>query len=262
MNSEMTNLDDSVVSNLEQAISSRFSKKEAREWVRDNAMSYREMLTYYNCAMMQVETKLRVLNEDLSLRGEGNPIESIKARLKSPESLLEKIIRYNVPLSVESIEKNIHDIAGLRVICSFESDIYKLADSLLQQDDITLIQRKDYIAKPKANGYRSLHLILAVPIFLHDEKRYMHVEVQLRTLAMDLWASLEHKLRYKKETAPFEPALSDELKLCADMTAELDARMLALRNMVGKEQEEKKSDKSLIYELLERREEFFPKNQA
>ncbi len=218
---------------FEHALTTQFSPEEARELMTKQEKSYREIMTYYNCAMMEIETKLRVLNEDLSLQGEGNPIESIKTRLKSPESLAKKILRNRLPLTVESIENGVNDVAGVRVICSFESDIYKLAKALLQQDDITLIARKDYVAHPKANGYRSLHLIVAVPIFLHNEKRIMRVEVQFRTLAMDLWASVEHKLRYKKDVDDYEPELSEELKICANMAADLDARMEALHQMVA-----------------------------
>ena len=128
---------------------------------------YKELMAYYRCAMMEVETKFNVLNEELSLAYDRNPIETIKSRLKSPESIVDKVARKGLPLTIDSIEKNIRDIAGIRVICSFPSDIYMLADCLLSQDDITLIERKDYIEHPKPNGYRSLHLIVEIPIFLH-----------------------------------------------------------------------------------------------
>lgn len=222
---------------FQQALASRLSPQKAFEWAKKNSMPYQIMMTYFNCAMMEIETKFKVINAELSLLGEGNPIESIKTRLKSPESLLEKLMRYDIPLNTEAIEANIHDIAGVRVICSFEADIYKLADALLGQDDITLIEKKDYIANPKPSGYRSLHLIVAVPIFLHNEKRIMHVEVQIRTLAMDLWASTEHKLRYKKDIEKYEPQLSDELKDCANMAAELDSRLQKLHAMIDSEED-------------------------
>ena len=181
-------------------------------------------MAYYRCAMMEVETKFNVLNEELSLLYDRNPIETIKARLKSPESIVDKAVRKNIPLTVDSIEKNLHDIAGLRIICSFPSDIYMLADALLRQDDVTLIERKDYIQNPKPNGYRSLHLIIETPIFLHNQTRMMKVEVQFRTIAMDWWASLEHKIRYKKDLKDDE-AVARELFSCAEMGAELDQRM-------------------------------------
>ena len=137
---------------------------------------------------------------------------------------MDKAVRKNIPLTVDSIEKNLHDIAGLRIICSFPSDIYMLADALLRQDDVTLIERKDYIQNPKPNGYRSLHLIIETPIFLHNQTRMMKVEVQFRTIAMDWWASLEHKIRYKKDLKDDE-AVARELFSCAEMGAELDQRM-------------------------------------
>ena len=191
---------------------------------------YRELLSYYRCAMMEVETKFNVLNEELSLQYDRNPIESIKTRLKSPESTAEKLQRRGFPLTVESIEENLNDIAGVRVICSFPSDIYQPADAFLKQDDITLLQRKDYIAEPKPNGYRSLHLIVETPIFLHDQKRMMRVEVQFRTISMDWWARLEHKIRYKKDLPELDH-VNRELFECAQMGAQLDARMEKLQRL-------------------------------
>lgn len=228
--------ENSVLATFQQELSARFSQKAAMEWAKKNAQPYMKMMTYFNCAIMEIETKFKVIDAEFALLGEGNPIESIKTRLKSPESLLEKMQRNHIPINPEEIEKNIRDIAGVRVICSFEDDIYKLEQALLRQDDITLIERKDYIAHPKPSGYRSLHLIVAVPIFLHNEKRIMNVEVQIRTLAMDLWASTEHKLRYKKEIEPFEPHLSNELKECADMASQLDAKLQALRTLLNVEE--------------------------
>ncbi|MBO4748502.1 MAG: GTP pyrophosphokinase family protein, partial [Clostridiales bacterium] len=166
------------------------------DFVEENTKPIDRMFAYYQCAILEVETKFKVLDESLSVDLERNPIESIKTRVKSVDSLLRKIRRKNLPLNLESIEENINDIAGVRVICSFPDDIYELANAFLAQDDITLIARKDYIKEPKPSGYRSLHLIVEVPIFLKDEKRNMKVEVQFRTIAMDFWASLEHKLHY------------------------------------------------------------------
>ena len=155
----------------------------------------------------------------------------VKTRLKSPASIRTKLERYGFDMSLDSIRKNIHDIAGVRVICSFINDVYILADALLKQDDITLISKKDYIKNPKKNGYRSLHLIVSVPIFLAHEKRMIKVKIQLRTLAMDFWASLEHQLRYKKNFAVTDDMLR-ELKECAEMSAQLDCRMEALRKVL------------------------------
>ena len=198
------------------------------------ADQFRVLMTYYRSAIMEVETKFRVLDIQQSVNQEANPIESIKSRLKSPDSIMEKLQRRGLPLSIESIEQNLFDIAGVRVICSFPQDIYTLADALLKQDDVTLIEYKDYIQNPKPNGYRSLHLIIEIPIFLQTEKRLMKAEVQLRTIAMDFWASLEHKLRYKKDLENTEhyEAISRKLVACAEMSAMLDRQMEAIRNQI------------------------------
>ena len=203
------------------------------EWGKEKLEQYNTLMAYYKCAMMEIETKFNVLNEEFSLQFDRNPINSIKTRLKSFESIKEKLKRMDKPFSAESIEENLSDIAGVRVVCSFPEDVYKLAEALLKQDDITLIEKKDYIEKPKANGYRSLHLIVSVPIFLAKEKRYMKVEIQLRTIAMDFWASLEHQLRYKKDTE-FTEEMAKELLDCATLSAELDGKMDKLREAVQK----------------------------
>jgi len=216
---------------LEQLLLPHFSKSDVQERIHEYAHPYRELIAYYRCAMMQIETKFTVLDEELSLQYDRNPIESIKTRLKSLESIVNKAVRKQVPLTVESIEKNLNDVAGVRVICSHPSDIYTLADAFLKQDDITLIEKKDYIANPKPNGYRSLHLIVETPIFLHDKKKMMKAEVQFRTISMDWWASLEHKIRYKKDVE-ISPETARELYDCAEISAELDRRMEAIQNHV------------------------------
>ena len=198
-----------------------------------NVMPFKRLMAYYKCAIMEVETKFKVLNQEFSLEYDRNPIETIKTRLKSPDSIVKKLAKKDVPLTVESIEKNLNDIAGVRVICSFPEDIYVLADCLLQQDDIKLIEVKDYIKNPKPNGYRSLHLNVEIPIFLKDEKKNMRVEVQLRTIAMDFWASLEHKLSYKKDIPQDEEELlRRELLDCAQISADLDLRMEKIKNRI------------------------------
>lgn len=184
--------------------------------------------------MLEVKTKLDVLNNQLSLVNDRNPFESINCRIKSPKSIIEKLKRKNFPLTVESIEKNLNDVAGVRVICSFPEDIYMLAHRLSSQDDINVIEVKDYIKNPKKNGYRSLHLIIEIPIFLIDEKKYMRVEVQFRTIAMDFWASLEHKVRYKKENSEHDDEIYEELKACAEEISRLDIRMQEIRNKIYK----------------------------
>ena len=205
----------------------------ALDKIEDNMMPLKRLMAYYRCAIMEVETKFNVLNEEFSLEYDRNPIETIKTRLKSTESIIKKLVRRNFPLTVDSIEANLNDIAGVRVVCSFLEDIYLLADCLLQQDDVKLIQVKDYIKNPKPNGYRSLHLIIEIPIFLKDEKKDMRVEVQLRTIAMDFWASLDHKLSYKKDI-PEEEAklLRQELLDCAQISADLDVRMGEIKNRI------------------------------
>lgn len=222
---------------LEQArdefIRKNLMSDEFLDFMQENRMPLDKMMAYYRCAVMEIETKFNVLNEHFSLQYDRNPIESIKTRIKSTESLIKKIRNKNLPLRLDAIEQNIHDIAGVRVICSFQDDIYLLADCLLGQDDITLIRKKDYIKNPKPSGYRSLHLIVEVPIFLQNEKRAMKVEVQLRTIAMDFWASLEHKLRYKKNIPPQEAdLLAKELMDCACISSSLDLRMQKVRDRI------------------------------
>ena len=192
------------------------------QMMQKNKKPFELLMSYYQCAIMEIETKFRVLNQEYSLSYDQNPIEGIKTRVKSYESIMRKIRVKDIPVTLESIEENIRDIAGVRVICSFPSDIYKLADSFLKQDDITLIERKDYI-----------------PIFLQDTKKLVYVEVQFRTIAMDFWASLEHKMRYKKNIPENHVKyLQDELYDCARQSAELDNRMQNIRNLIAEEAEE------------------------
>lgn len=190
----------------------------------------KRLMSYYRCAIMEIETKFKVLDEQFSLRHERNPIDTIKSRLKSPESILEKLNRRGYPKTLSSVESNLTDIAGVRVICSFKDHIYMLADCLLKQDDVKLIAAKDYIKNPKPNGYRSLHLIVETPIYLQDGKRQMKAEVQLRTIAMEFWANLEHKLRYKKNLPPeLAAATAKRLYDCAERSALLDDEMQRVR---------------------------------
>ncbi len=216
-----------------ETVSMKVLTNEALDNMNSSDLSFKTLMAYYNCALMEVETKFRVLNEQFSLRYDRNPIESIKTRIKSPESIIRKLETRNFPVSLESIEQNLYDIAGIRVVCSFVDDIYMLADCILNQDDITLIEQKDYIKNPKPNGYRSLHLIIEIPIFLQEGKRNMKVEIQLRTIAMDFWASLEHKIRYKKDIPKeISDGLAEELLSCANKSAELDMRMEQIRKHI------------------------------
>ena len=208
------------------------SMRKAKESIQESLFKLRSLMSCYQCALMEVETKFKVLNERFSLDHERNPIDMIKTRIKSPESIREKLIRKNLPVESNSLAK-LDDIAGVRVICSFVDDIYMLADCLLQQDDIKLICKKDYIKEPKENGYRSLHLIVETPVFLESGKHLMRVEVQLRTIAMEFWANLEHRLRYKKNLSDEINLLTQqELLLCAKQSAELDDRMQKLKSLI------------------------------
>ena len=192
-----------------------------------------ELMCSYQCALHYVGSKLDILNEYFSLYGEQNPINDIQTRLKTPESIYEKLLRRGVPLSVESVEKNLYDVAGVRVICSFVDDVYKVAEGLTSQNDIIVDEKKDYIMFPKDNGYRSLHLLLRVPIVLPWGSRNVKVEVQFRTIAMEFWADLEHKMRYKKDVdVKLQNETCRELKRCAMMSAELDRRMQDLRYQI------------------------------
>ncbi len=208
--------------------------KNALVLAEEKSKEYLKLMSYYRCAMMEIETKLNVLNEEFTFRFERNPICSIKTRLKSPPSIREKLLRRGLDFNMSSVEENLFDVAGVRVICSFVDDVYRIADALLSQDDVCLIAKKDYIKKPKDNGYRSLHLIVEIPIFLADAKRPMKVEIQLRTLAMDFWASLEHEITYKKELSGDE-TVTNELRELSLLSADLDYRMNLIRKNVLEE---------------------------
>lgn len=202
------------------------------EKVLKSMQPFMVLMMNYECAMMEIETKLKVLNTEFALRHNRNPFESIKCRLKKPMSILEKMKKKGLEPTIENIENNLTDIAGIRVICSFPEDIYVVSELLTKQDDINVVCVKDYIRNPKPNGYRSLHLIVEVPIFLSEEKKPMKVEVQFRTIAMDFWASLDHKLKYKKDNLKHPEIIAQELKKCADMSSAMDYKMQEIRNML------------------------------
>lgn len=188
------------------------------------AQRFEELMMMYQCAIREVTTKLEVLNHEMSVRNNRNPIETIKYRIKKPKSIAEKLLRNGHDITIESISENLSDVAGVRVICSFIDDIYTIADMLVSQDDIRTVKIKDYIKAPKPNGYRSYHIIVEIPVFFSDKKQYMQVEVQIRTMAMDFWASLEHCVRYKKDI-PEAEEISSRLKQCADIIADTDEEM-------------------------------------
>lgn len=199
----------------------------------ESAQEFRESMMRYACAIREIKTKLEVLNDDLSVRNSRNPIEMLKSRVKKPESIIEKLKRRGFPVSVESMEKNLDDVAGIRVICSFIDDIYDIGRMLALQDDIRVLAVKDYIRSPKENGYRSYHMIVEIPVFFADYMRPIRAEVQIRTIAMDFWASLEHQLRYKKHLEPEDARdLERELKECAETIAQTDWRMLDIRRKI------------------------------
>ena len=199
----------------------------------ENISRFQELMLMYNCAVKEIQTKFEILNDDLSVRKNRNPIEFIKSRIKRPESILEKLRRKNLEISSESITEYLSDIAGVRVICSFVDDIYEVAKMLSRQDDITVLEIKDYIKNPKANGYRSYHMIVTVPVFFSDRSYPVKVEIQLRTIAMDFWASLENKMRYKKEMENTEE-ISKRLKECSEIIAKTDLEMQEIRDEIEK----------------------------
>jgi putative GTP pyrophosphokinase len=201
------------------------------QWAQQKSRELFHLLTHYKCAMMEIETRFNLLNEEYALFYGRSPVNSIQTRVKTLQSIREKLERRGLPMTPAAVRDNLNDIAGVRVICAFPEDVYTLSDALLRQEDITLLRKKDYIAQPKPNGYRSLHLIVTVPIYLSHEKRPMKVEIQLRTIAMDFWASLEHQLRYKSD-AVFTEEMAQELYQCAQLSADLDDRMDRLRQSV------------------------------
>ena len=204
---------------------------ETLEWAQKASTEFAKRMSYYKCAMLEVETRFNVLNEEYILEHGRAPVNSIKSRLKTLPSLREKLERKNIPFDVDTMEEQLNDIAGVRLICSFPEDVYTMANAFLAMDDIEVLQEKDYIKNPKPNGYRSLHLIVAIPVYLAEGKRMTKVEIQLRTIAMDFWASLEHQLRYKQDNE-FTEEMATELYACAQLSAALDLRMDKLRKSV------------------------------
>lgn len=199
--------------------------------VQDVFVEYRKMRLLYKSALKEIGTKLEILNDEFKFVHQYNPIEHIDSRLKTEDSIVRKLLNKGVDVTVENIEKYIEDVAGIRVICSFTPDIYRIVDMLSRQDDIEVLKTKDYMVNPKPSGYRSYHMIVRVPIYLSDRVVPTRVEVQIRTVAMDFWASLEHKIYYKYEgNAP--EYIRTELKECAEMISFLDSKMLAINEEI------------------------------
>ena len=199
----------------------------------ENSKGLVQFMSMYNSAIKEVRTKFEILNDDLSMDTDHNPIEMIKSRIKTPESILKKLKRKGLPYDIDAITQNIYDIAGVRVICSFVEDIYKVSEMISSQDDIKVIEIKDYIKNPKPNGYRSYHMIIEIPVFFAQCRRNMKVEVQLRTIAMDFWASLEHKMRYKKDVEGVD-GVYKELRDCAEIIASTDLKMQEINKSISK----------------------------
>lgn len=218
--------------------------------IMNTIVDYKELMMMYNCALKQIRTKFEILNAEFNVRYQRNPINFINTRLKRPTSIIEKISRNNLPFSIDSIEQHINDIAGVRVICSYLDDIYVISQALANQEDVTLITQKDYIANPKPNGYRSMHMIVSVPVFFADHTKRMKVEVQIRTIAMDFWATLEHQLKYKEQTASGEE-IAAELKECADIISDTDSKMLGIRKKIDANAENQ-TDEDILFEKMRR----------
>lgn len=193
--------------------------------------SWKTIIFLYTSALKEVETKLEILNDEFRHVHKYNPIEHIKTRIKTPESIVKKLKRNGYEASIENMVKYINDIAGVRLICSFTSDIYRLAEMIGNQSDLKVLTIKDYIKNPKESGYKSYHMLVSVPVFLSDSVVDTKVEIQIRTIAMDFWASLEHKIYYKFEgNAP--EYISQDLRKCAQMVSELDEKMLSLNEAI------------------------------
>ncbi|MBO5371245.1 MAG: GTP pyrophosphokinase family protein [Lachnospiraceae bacterium] len=205
--------------------------------IGDDADSWKTLMFIYNSALKEVGTKLEILNDEFQHVHQYNPIEYIKSRIKSPQSIVKKLKRNGYESSIANMEKYINDIAGIRIVCSFTSDIYRMAEMIGKQNDLTVVSVKDYIKHPKESGYKSYHMLITVPIFLSDRVVDTKVEIQIRTMAMDFWASLEHKIYYKFEgNAP--GYISEDLKECSEIVSMLDDKMLSLNEAIIKAKEE------------------------
>jgi putative GTP pyrophosphokinase len=203
----------------------------AEEYMSEGVESWNSFMLLYNSALKEIGTKIEVLNDEFQHIHQYNPIEYVKKRIKKPESIVKKLKRYGYETSIENMVKYINDVAGIRIVCSFTSDIYRIAEMITNQNDIKILSIKDYIKSPKESGYKSYHMIVTIPIFLSDRVVDTKVEIQIRTIAMDFWASLEHKIQYKFEgKAPAH--INSELHECATMVANLDARMLSLNEEI------------------------------
>lgn len=201
------------------------------EHVFVNEAEYQKVMMRYHCAILEMRTKLEVLSSDLTVRYRRNPIEFIETRLKTPSSIARKLTRLGLEVSVENMVARLSDIAGLRVLCAYIDDIYEIARMLARQQDVTIITVKDYIKSPKSNGYRSYHMIVEIPVYFCDQVRPVRCEIQIRTIAMDFWATLDHDMQYKKQVEDAEEIMR-ELKECADIIHNTDEKMMRLRERI------------------------------
>ncbi len=213
---------DEVFDNL--PVLAKQNPESVKEKVSELFFDFLELSHLYDSAIEVVKTYLNILDSEFSVKFQRNPIHNIESRLKSPQSIIGKLQKKELPLTPEAARKNLLDIAGIRVTCCYISDIYAIVEMLGRRDDFTIIKQKDYIKNPKPSGYRSYHLIVNVPVYLSTKKQYAPVEIQIRTIAMDFWASLEHQLKYKPSTS-ITPEISEELKECAERIAETDLQM-------------------------------------
>lgn len=195
------------------------------------------MMNLYDSAVRSLKLKFEVLNNEFSVLYARNPIHHIESRLKSPDSIIAKLIKKGYPVTIESAKKNVNDIAGVRVVCHYIDDVYSVADMLLRQTDLEIVKRQDYIKTPNYNGYRSLHLDIKVPVYLSDRTEYVIAEVQIRTVAMDFWASLEHDIRYKADKSKLPLGINEEMLKCSNKIAEIDEKMQDMYKRI-KESEE------------------------
>ena len=219
------------------------------EPLRDVAFRFQEMMMIYKAAIREVRTKLEVLNDEFQVRSKRNPIRYIKQRVKRPNSILEKLHRRGFEISLDSMIKNLNDIAGIRVVCAYERDIYDIAQMLTKQDDVKLILTKDYIKNPKPNGYRSLHLLIEIPVFFSDRKQFVKVEVQIRTMAMNFWATIEHSLQYKyKENIP--EYIQQKLLDASEAIIEVDHEMSDVRDEIMDAQNSHRKKETLVKDIL------------
>lgn len=203
------------------------------EDILEKITNFKELMIVYNSAIREVTTKLEILNDELSVTRSNGPIQFIKSRVKKPASIIDKLQRLEKEMNVDSVRNSLNDVSGIRVITSFIDEVYEIADMLVKQDDIVLIQVKDYIKNPKPNGYRSYHMVIEVPVFFSNKKELVRVEIQIRTIAMDFWASLEHQLKYKRNLEESR-SIEEELKTCAKTIADTDLKMMDIRNSIEK----------------------------